>query len=199
MATDLGNLKNKSKGQLIELIEKLSSENEALKGIQSFMESANKKFEKLERDLNKSLQYSRRDTIETTGIPEDVTQNNLEEDVKKVFSAAGVKVHGDNLEHRDIQACHRIGRKGVTIVKFVNRKFAREGLYKGKNLKGKTLYGPNTKIFINDSFCHEFKYLNYVIRKAKSDALIFRWKVRNGTNFVQMKEAEEFVEISHKK
>ena len=52
----------------------------------------------------------------------------------------------------DIQATHRVGKKGVTIVKFVNLKFAYEGLRCGKNLKDSKLYGNSGGIYINNSF-----------------------------------------------
>ena len=84
------------------------------------------------------------------------------------------------------------------VCKFVNRKYANEGLYNGKNLKGKDLYGNNTKVFINNSFCDEYRHINYLIRKAKRDNTIFRWKVKNGVNFIKLNDTDEdFEEISH--
>ena len=135
--------------------------------------------------------------MEISGIPSDIPQNALENAVIKVFEEAGVEVHGEKLKPMYIHACHRIGTKGITICKFTNRKFAREGLVCGRNLKDKKPYGES-KIYINTSFCREYKYLNFVIRKCKADGRIFRWKVRNGTNFVQLKDGDEFTEISHK-
>ena len=107
-----------------------------------------------------------------------------------------MKVRGRKLEAPDIQACHRIGKKGKTIVKFVNRKFAREGLVQGKNLKNAKLY-PNAGIYINTSFCPEFGYLNFLIRKLKADGKIFRYKTRNGINFIQVEEEGLYLEITH--
>ena len=106
--------------------------------------------------------------------------------------------HEESLALGDIQAAHRIGKKGIVICKFVNRKFAKEGLYCRKNLKGKNLYGNNTKVYINNSFCDEFRYTNYLIRKAKSDVLIFRRKLRNGIKYFQKEDGDDFIEISHK-
>ena len=193
-----GNLLNKSKKQLIEMIEQLSDENTVLKEFHSFMVATNERFVLLEKSLNKSLQYSRRDTIEISGIPLQVSHYKLEDEVIKIFEAAEVTVHGKKLNASKIHACHRIGKKGITICKFVNRKFAREGLVCGKNLRDVNLYGNNSKVYINDSFCPELKYLNYLIRKLKIDGQIFRWKTRNGINSVQVEEGVEFVEITHK-
>ena len=190
------NLKKQSKAQLIQLIEKLSEENAALKEIHSFMDATTKRLVKIEREQNKALQYSRRDSIEISGIPPTVSQDVLEDEVVKNFEKAKVEVHGKKLEAPDIQACHRVGKKGKTIVKFISRKYAREGLVCGKNLKNSNLYG-NAGVYINTSFCPEFGHLNFLIRKAKADGALFRWKVRNGINFVQVEEEDEFVEISH--
>ena len=97
-----------------------------------------------------------------------------------------------------IQACHRIGKKGITICKFVNRKFATEGIYCGKNLKGIKLYGNDSQVYINSSFCKEYSYFNFVIRKAKAEKKIFRYKIKHGVNLIQVEEDSDFQEISHK-
>ena len=87
-------------------------------------------------------------------------------------------------------------QEGKTIVKFVNRKFAKEGFICGKNLKNSNLYA-NAGVYVNTSFCPEFGHLNFLIRKSKSNGEIFRWKVRNGINFIQVEEGADFIEISH--
>ena len=83
-------------------------------------------------------------------------------------------------------------------MRFTNRKFAWEGLVNGKNLRDKKLYGVNSKIYINNSFCDEYRSLNYLIRKAKKDYAIFRWKIKNGINCVQLNDGDDFVEVTHK-
>ena len=197
MSTDLKNLGNKTKNQLMEMVKKLAAENALLMEVHDYMESSNKRLDKLEREQNLSLQYSRRDTIEVTGIPANVVSQNLEEEVVKIYEKAGVQINGKRLDSSDIQACHRIGKKNITICKFVNRKFAREGLVCGRNLKGSNIYGTSP-VYINTSFCPEFKFLNFLIRKAKSRGEIFRWKVRNGVNSIQVTEGGNFVEVAHK-
>ena len=122
---------------------------------------------------------------------------NLEAEVIRIYNEAAVTVHDKQLGNMDIQACHRIGKKVKVICKFVNRKFAIQGLINGKNLKGKSLYAASGGVFINISFCPEFGRLNYLVRKAKSNGTIFRWKVRNGTTSIQLKKDDVFEEISH--
>ena len=132
-------LKDLNKNELVELVMSLKSENDSLKSNQKKVDD---RITKLERSHYLYLQYGRRDTIEITGIPSQIETTKLEDEVIKIYNEAQAKVHEEPLSNMDIQAAHRIGKKGVTIVKFVNRKFALlEGLRCGKNLKGSKLYG----------------------------------------------------------
>lgn len=104
-------------------------------------------------------------------------------------------MHGKRLAKTDITACHRIGFKGKTIVWFVNRQFTSDILYNGKKLKNKENF---KNIYINNSFCKEFGFLNYQIRKAQKAKKLFRYKVKNGINLVQATQDGEFCEITHR-
>ena len=50
-------------------------------------------------------QYGKRNNLEITGIPDDVSDENLEEKVIQVLSEIQVNVSSSNIE-----ACHRIGK-----------------------------------------------------------------------------------------
>ena len=110
---------------------------------------------------------------------------------------AKVIVNRQSIKKMDICAVHRLGNKKTTIVRVVNRKFAREALVNGRNLKGSKRYGENTSVYINDSFCTEFKFLTYAIRKALREKRINRYKIRNGVPYVQMDASSSFIEIAH--
>ena len=158
----------------------------------------NERILNLEKDFHRNLQYQRRDTVEISGIPKTVDVKNLEAEVIKIYDAAQVKVHGQSLRPSDIQASHRIGKKKeTTIVKFVSRKFAFEGLVNGRNLKDNNVYGPGTKLYINTSFCDAYRHLNFLIRGIKGKKLIHHYKVRKGTNFIQIKEGDDYFAIEH--
>ena len=58
-----------------------------------------------------------------SGIPADIEQRNLEDEVIKIYDEIDAKVHRKSLDHFDMEACHRIGKKDTVIVQFVNRKF----------------------------------------------------------------------------
>ena len=53
-------------------------------------------------------QYGRRNNLEITRIPDDVSDENLEEKVTHVLSAIQV-----NVSSSDIEACHRIGKAKI--------------------------------------------------------------------------------------
>lgn len=182
------------KTQLVELVLQMQREKNDLKA-QALGDPD--RITELERSHYLYQQYGRRNTIEITGIPAEVEQNQLENEVIKIFNEANVEVHGNKLTNMDIEACHRIGKKNVVITRFVNRKFAYEALYNGKNLKGTKLYG-NNPVYINNSFCREFNHIGFLIRKLKRQSAIYRYKVRHGVFSIKIGENDNFVEITHK-
>ena len=142
-------------------------------------------------------QYGRRESFEIVGIPQNVSDDQLEDEVIQIMKEAKVSVNRQNMKSMDICAAHRIGKNGTTIVCVVDRKFSQAALVSGKNLKGSKKYGENTKLFINPNFCREFNFLNYAIRKAHRDKHIYRYRVRNGVTSVQMELDGPFTEIGH--
>ena len=56
----------------------------------------------MERDLNMSLQYSRRDTIEITGIPPVIEDQDLEKEVIEIFRDAKVVVDKQPIKASDV-------------------------------------------------------------------------------------------------
>ena len=87
----------------------------------------------LETDLNKQNQYSRRNNLDIQGIPDSVSDDQLEEKVIKIFYQINVKI-----DKFDIEDCHRMGKsKKTTIVRFVNRKNCKAILEKKLSLNRK--------------------------------------------------------------
>ena len=80
----------------------------------------------LESNHNDLAQYGRRNNIVFSGIPDNVADNNSESTVISVLSDIDVQV-----EPRDVEACHPIGKSTTktqkTIVRFVNRKNCQKG------------------------------------------------------------------------
>ena len=61
-----------SKEKLLEMFVSLKDECVALKEMDAYRQKMEKRMEEIEREQFKSSQYSRRDTIEITGIPGDI-------------------------------------------------------------------------------------------------------------------------------
>ena len=113
-------------------VQELKASNEVLHSHVSIQNTVNDKLMKrvvtLERELHLTEQYSRRNCIEIVGIPESVSDNDLEMKTCEILEAIGVNIEADNIE-----ACHRLKKKNRTIVKVVNRKVITDILFKRKN------------------------------------------------------------------
>ena len=193
MSTD--NLADLSKDDLIKIIGNLKGELTKLN--EDFRKVTNLRLYHLERSHNMSLQYNRRESFEIAGIPTTVSSDALEDEVIEICKEAKVSVNRLPLKKNDIAAVHRLKDQKTTIVRVVNRKFSKEALYCSKNLRNSKRYGEGTKIYINNSFCPEFKFLFYAIRKAARDGVINRWKIRNGVISIRMDEEDTFHEVGH--
>ena len=67
----------------------------------------------IEKQCWANAQYSRRECLEISGIPSSVSDNDLEDVACKALTKAGVE-----RPEKDIESCHRICKRGTTIVKF---------------------------------------------------------------------------------
>jgi hypothetical protein len=197
MEEERNNLVNLEKEQLVEIILKLKVD--LSKQHDDFMKLTNLRLYNLERSQYMYEQYGRRECLEITGIPETITDTMLEDEVIEIMKEARVEVDDRPLNKMDITAVHRLADKKTTIVRVVNRKFVKKALINGKNLKNCKRYGhgDNSKIYLNDSFCPEFRFLNFVIRKALRENNIYKYKIRNGVTSVQKDEYSLFVQIGH--
>ena len=113
--------------------------------------SISNRIEKIERDGYSSQQYTRRESVELIGVPDDITdQKKLEEKVVQIFQHAGVKV-----TTRDFHAIHRLKQKSKIIAKCVNRRDAIAILRAKKKLReldegGKKKLGVSGKVYVNE-------------------------------------------------
>ena len=184
------------KNELIDLILQLQTEKEEIREEQKKSGDLHKRVVELERSQFLYEQYGRRESIEISGIPTTVADDNLEDEVIKIYKTAKVEVFGRDLRKDDISACHRLGKKKeTTIVRFVNRKFAFAGLMNSKNLKDAKLY--NNNVYINNSFCKEFSRYGFIIRRLKAQKKLFGYRVRHGVYQIQLEQNGNFFEVSH--
>ena len=122
-------------------------------------------------------QHGRRNNLEMTGVLDDVEDEDLEEKVIKVVG----KIE-DNVTSRDIEACHRVGKSRnnskKTIIRFVNRKFAKKALVNRKSLKNIDKYSiglsNSSDIFINENLTSTNSKLAFHCRKLKREGFVDR-------------------------
>ena len=127
-------------------------------------------------------QYGRRNNIEITGIPERVVNEKLEETVVEVLNEVDL-----NVSNNDIEACHRLGKQmnkpRKTIIRFVNRKFAKKALLNRKRLKHaetSSLGLDSHKFFINENLTRANSKITFHSRSLKRNSLIDKCYTKNG-------------------
>ena len=109
---------------------------------------------RLERKCWGNEQYSTRECIEISGIPQSIEQIDLERTVLNVFDKIDVPVDPQNDDN---------GRSNKVIVKFSKGKDMARLMNKKKSLKNSNRDGtgvlPSTSFFLNPSLCSYYKYL----------------------------------------
>lgn len=122
----------------------------------------------LEANTNSLEQYGRRNNLEISGIPDSIGHNELEDKVIEILSKVDV-----NVSNNDIEACHRMGKSKnnskKTIVRFVNRKFAKKALINRKKLitMDKSSLGLSNDVFINENLTPENGKIYFHCRQLK--------------------------------
>ena len=155
------------------IIKNLQIDNEKLRKKVDFLEN---KIITLEKNENLLEQYGRRNNLEITGIPDNVSHSDLENKVVGILNSIDVKVTS-----ADIEACHRMGKSKnnskKTIVRFVNRKFSKQALYNRKRLAtvDKSPIGlSNTNIFVNENLTVINNKIAFFCRGLKRDGKIMK-------------------------
>ena len=115
----------------------------------------------IERKCYTNEQYSRRECLEISGIPENVADNSLESKVLEIFEEIDIPIDSTLVED-----CHRLPSKGLpkkVIIKLNCSKDIRRILLntnKLKNSKPESVHLPGeTKVFIKESLCLHYKKL----------------------------------------
>ena len=140
---------NKELSELRNDFKKIESELSVSKNVNSKLQE---RVVALERQCWGNSQYSRRECLEITGIPDSISNDDLEETTIKIFDKLDVAIDPSNIEDCHWLKCN--GPKKVSI-KFARRKDANL-IRKNKNkLKGMNLclIRVNNPVFINDSLC----------------------------------------------
>ena len=126
----------------------------------------------LEKSTEAALQHGRLEQIVISGIPARVDHDNLEGMCVDIING----VTDSDITSRDIAACHRLGKKDDTILRFVNRKDAEDCLSNRSKLKtlDREALGldPETMIFFRENLSPYMNKLAYYCRILKRKNLI---------------------------
>ena len=152
--------------KLTEMIDQISAENRKLTSELVITKNVNSRLEEriinLEKNQAKGEQYSRRNNVELSGIPNSICDEDLENTVINICKESGI-----NVDARDIEGCHQLplsrnsrGHDKRVIVKFFNRKYAEAMLKDKKRISGKNYRHLNVtyKVFVSVSFVHTIDF-----------------------------------------
>ena len=144
----------------------------------------------IERSLYSQEQYSRRECVEIVNIPYvEGDDNDLEDTVVDLFKEAGV-----NVNKRDFHAIHRLKNKNI-IAKVINRRDAIAILRAKKKVrdfddvtKMKFSVKKETKIYINESLCPQYRKLLGICNSLHKIKQISSFYTINGSIKIKLDE-----------
>ena len=143
-------------------------------------------------------QYSRRESLIISGIPDNILHHDLEPTVLKIIKAIGL----NNISSYEITACHRLKRNyndrfpAKCIVRFTNRKAVdfclmhRERLYEVKDYLEMNLRFYESLCMANEDILKD-------CFKLKKDKLIHEYYLRNGFVKIIKNEGNRPIKIIH--
>ena len=180
--------------QALESIQAITNRQEIIESSLAVSKNVNEKLHarviKLEREVYVSQQYSRRECLELTGVPENVANDDLEGKVCEILNKIGV-----NVDPNDFEACHRLKKKEITIIKFSSRKTCLSALKNRTSLKDvdKEEFGfpSETKLYLNESLCPYYRGIWGKCKGLLVDKLISRLWTYNGSVSIKLKDEEK--------
>ena len=151
----------------------------------------------LEKSIVSHMQYNRRESIEIHGVPETISDDNLEKrclDILEDIGCGKVKSSG-------VHACHRLKNRSKVVMRFTNRKRADSALHNKMKLKDidRAKYGldNNTSLFINESLCPPMQFLAYKVRQAKRGNKIVSYNLWKGKLSLKLVKDGPDTKIQH--
>ena len=157
--------------------------------ISSLREELEKKLLDLDTRLIECEQYSRRENLVISGIPNSVTQDQLQSKVLDILGLIGFKLVPD-----DIAACHRLYSPphsqypAKVVVRFCNRKVVNFCLEHRDDLQQKAYSQLKLNLRFFDSICAKNEESLRICKWLKRQNMIYDFYTRNG--FVKVVGAE---------
>ena len=153
----------------------------------------------LERKCWANGQYSRRECLEISGMPESIQDDDLEDCILKIFNECDTPVDPPNIE-----ACHWLkskARPNNVITKLSKRKDVFSILKRKKKLKSvditKVGLPQESSVFINQSLCSYYKYLWSFCKRLHSKKLLHSFWVSNSNVSLKNRQNTLVMLVSH--
>ena len=153
----------------------------------------------VERKCWANEQYSRRECLEISGIPESIQDDDLEDCVTKILNECNTPVDPANIE-----GCHRLkpkARPNKVIIKLSKNNDVFNILQSNKKLKSVDItrvgLPQGSLVFINQSLCSYYKYLWSLCKRLHSKKLIHSFWVSNGNVNLKVRENTPVLLVSH--
>ena len=172
------------------IIDNLKTSNELLLKKVSDLENEVDKLKteniELTRRSEVAFQHGRQNQIIISGIPEEIEHDDLEATTIRVLN----KIKDHKINERDVEACHRVGKKSETILRFVNRKDAEDCLSNRKKLANfdREAVGldPDVNIYVNGNLSPYMNKLAFYCRVLKRRGKIARMTTFKGVIKITM-------------
>jgi len=137
--------------------------------------------------------------LEFAGIPNDVEDENLEDEVISILSQIQIYIDKD-----EIEACHRLpptrscpNNKKV-ITRFVNRKIV-EKTMKAKKYFSKLRTSSDTKVYINENLNKHFQKMAWRCRTLKKERMLDSFKYQNEAFILYFAENNKPIKVTSEK
>lgn len=189
------------------VIQNLLEENKRLRKKIEKLESKNDDVQEdlveVERHSHNLDQYTRRNNIEISGIPNSVKDKDLEGKCIDIFSSVDIDVKPE-----EIEACHRLPSRNANkdknvIVRFVNRKVIEKACSKESRNKLSACsklelgFQEDTKLFFNENLSPYYRRLAWMCRELKRKKEISGTWFRDGKLFYKMDDDSYPECVSH--
>ena len=146
--------------------------------------------------LIETEQYSRRDNLIISGIPESINQAKLEKTVIHILRTIGL-----GITSYEITACHRLKKSNSkyppqTIVRFINRRAVDFCLYHRDRL---TEWKPTLKMNLRfyENLCDANETVIRNCYKLKQSGILHDFYIRNGFIKIKIDEGDKHIKIYH--
>ena len=131
------------------------------------------------------------------GIPQSVPASDLEKTFSKILEKVGMEVPA-----KGIDACHRVGKQGCIIVKFLRRKDCQQVLSVKKAIQkiiatDLDLPNPTIKLYLTESLCPYYRILWSKSKTLFTMGKTHSYFISNGSVKIRLQEKGPSIPITH--